>query len=179
MTFYDFLYTESTANQFIKNFKTQLRNNCAMVSQGTEVGILNVVKELIWYINSVRDIYGTRIAGTALEEARRHVDITEPWLYYDAREGTEVDKEQDLWIATFLSNLKALSDDLKEEVEELKRYEEEKRYQQEELENAYRKERRSVQRKARRKGVDLKLPKIPKKITAGSVRRLQSIKAKL
>lgn len=175
----DFLYTEDTAKQIIENFKTQLKEYCLGVAQGTEVGILNVTKQFIWYVNSVRDIYGVRVAGTALEDARSQVDISEPWLYYDAREGTPLDQDQDDWIADFLADLKAVADEYKNMVEEIKRYEEEKKQAQEELEKTYKRERKNIRAMAKRKGVSVELPTIPKKITSGSLKRLISIKGKL
>ena len=123
----DFLYTEDTARQIIYNFKTQLREYCEGVGQGSNVGILNVSKQFIWYVNSVVDIYGVRVAGTALEETRAQMDITEAWLYYDAKEGSNVDQEQDDWVAEFLADLKAVSDEYKRMIEEIQQYEEERK----------------------------------------------------
>ena len=172
------LLTDAEARQVIENFKTQLRVNSKRYGKrpkndycGGAVGAVNVLTDAIAR-------YGSRMVGSVLEEARSHLSIDEPWFYY---EGGAVTDAQDAEIDAFDNAISKLVDALLQELQNQEEPEEKpKKPTKEELKREYRKTRRQLQQLIRRrakKGINvsdfgIKVPSIPKRITAGSIRRL-------
>ena len=186
MATYDFLYSTSTAKTIINNFKNQTRMYCEQVAEMKQYrvlyphGVLRREHMLYDQIDIYVNTYGIRITGTALNEAWSTVDIGEVWLYYDTSDYEDLQSE---WVDELIRVLDEVADELKRNVEELKEEvkEEEERRKQEvkAIKEEYKRLRKSIKAKAKRRGKEISLPAIPKTITKGSIRKLQSISKKL
>lgn len=173
------IVTKKTGAQIIKNFKEQLKQMCAEVGQGREVGILNPAKGFLLQIDAAVANYGERVVGTALEELRREKPITDRSLYYAGREDEAVDESQDDFVEDFTDTLEEYCIGFEEEVREIEAEEEERRREKEDIKNEYKRIRKNLQARNRRRGKPLNIPKIPKRITEGSIRRLVRLMGKL
>lgn len=178
------LLTEAEARQVIENFKTQLRVNSKQYGKRPLYEYTGAAVDVVQILENAIDKNGVRVVGSILERARQFISIDEPWFYYDTN-NQEILDAQDFDISNFENAISKLIDELLSqlEFEEKEREDEERREKKptkEELKTDYRKARRRLQQLIRRrakKGIDvsdfgIKVPSIPKKITAGSIRRL-------
>ena len=178
------LLTEAEARQVIENFKTQLRVNSKQYGKRPLYEYTGAAVDVVQILENAIEKNGVRVVGSILEHARQFISIDEPWFYYDTN-NQEILDAQDFDISNFENAISKLIDELlsKLEFEEKEREDEERREKKptkEELKTDYRKARRRLQQLIRRrakKGIDvsdfgIKIPSIPKKITAGSIRRL-------
>lgn len=165
-----------------------LRGYCQKYEEADDHGILRAEKGFFDWINQIAETYGDQIAGTAIENAQDDFNFSQKWLYYDSE---RFDSEQNDVIDDFLNTVQHY---LEESEEEAERLAEEKRKKEEaeaeekaRKESLYKKERAKLQRVLRsqiKKGIKttVKVPKIPKKISEGSIRRIsrliESVKAK-
>lgn len=191
------LLTEAEAKQVIENLKTQLRANSKQYGKRPLAEYTGAAVDVVQILNEEISANGSQLVGSILEHARQFISIDEPWFYYDTT-NTEILEQQDFDIANFENALQKLIDELVEELakqeEEREREEQEEREReeqrkptQEELKKEYRRTRRQLQQLVRRrakKGIDVsdfgvKVPTIPKKVTAGSIRRLAKQIAKV
>lgn len=194
------LLTEAEAQQVIENFKTQLRVNSKQYGKRPLAEYTGAAVDVVEILNDAINKYGAQLVGSILEDARSHISIDEPWFYYETN-NQEIDDLQEFEISIFENDIQSLIDELIAQLEEEEREREERERREEEeeeereeykptkeeLRKEYRRARRQLQQLVRRrakKGIDvstfgIKVPKIPKKITAGSIRRLVKEIAKL
>lgn len=183
------LLTEAEARQVIENFKTQLRVNSKQYGKRPLYEYTGAAVDVVQILENAISQNGVRVVGSILERARQFISIDEPWFYYDTN-NQEILDAQDFDVSNFENAISKLIDELLSqlEFEERKREEdEEKKPTKEELNVDYRKARRQLQqliRRRKKKGIDvsdfgIKVPSIPKKITAGSIRRLAKEIAKV
>lgn len=178
------LLTEAEARQVIENFKTQLRVNSKQYGKRPLSEYTGAAVDVVQILDNAIAQNNIRVVGSILERARQFISIDEPWFYYDTN-NQEILDAQDFDISNFENAISKLIDELLSqlEFEEKEREDEERREKKptkEELKTDYRKARRRLQQLIRRrakKGIDvsdfgIKVPSIPKKITAGSIRRL-------
>lgn len=178
------LLTEAEARQVIENFKTQLRVNSKQYGKRPLYEYTGAAVDVVQILENAIDKNGVRVVGSILERARQFISIDEPWFYYDTN-NQEILDAQDFDVSNFENAISRLIDELLSqlEFEEKEREDEERREKKptkEELKTDYRKARRQLQqliRRRKKKGIDVsdfgvKIPSIPKKITAGSIRRL-------
>ena len=147
-------------------------------------------RDLVDIINKAIDEYGTIFVGSIIERAKRFVDTKDPSLYYESTNEEIIDK-QEFTIENFdnaINNLiNELIADFEAEAPEEPEPKPEQKPTREEIKADYRKARRQLQqliRRRKKKGIDvsvfgIKIPSIPKKITAGSIRRLAKEIAKV
>lgn len=191
------VFTKRQGRIIINNTILTLKTFCERFAKGKgiidNVGILNPARNLIQRIRDIAEEYGEDIVGTALETVRNHTTFAEPWLYYDSRDES-INDAQDDWVEEFLYNIEGMSAAIENEVEamreyrkELKEYRKEKKIedQKKRLEEEYKKELRSLYSLINRRQkvgvalIGIKVPHVPKKITAGSIRAVQKTKAKI
>lgn len=179
------LLSETKGKSAIKRFKDFLKTNAAQLNKRgkTDEGILNANKGFFDWIDQLAVTYGNRIAGSAIEGAQDYVEFRDFWLYYDSEKR---DDDQNDRIDQFLTTVSDLIEESEEEAERLAEEVQKKAEEKAEREALYRKERKKLQRLVRsavKKGIKtVKVPKIPKKITEGSIRRIsrliESVKSK-
>lgn len=186
------LLTEAEAKQVIDNFKTQLRVNSKQYGKSPLKEYCGAAVDVVQILTQAIADNGVRLVGSILERARQFISIDEPWFYYETN-NQEILDQQDFEVSNFENAVSRLIEALLEELaEEEKRREEDERIKdqkptREELKAQYRKTRRQLQqliRRRKKKGIDvsdfgIKVPSIPKKITAGSIRRLAKEIAKV
>ena len=185
------LLTEAEARQVIENFKTQLRVNSKQYGKRPLYEYTGAAVDVVQILENAIEKNGVRVVGSILEHARQFISIDEPWFYYDTN-NQEILDAQDFDVSNFENAISQLIDELLSqlEFEEKEREDEERREKKptkEELKTDYRKARRQLQqliRRRKKKGIDVsdfgvKIPSIPKKITAGSIRRLAKEIAKV
>lgn len=186
------LLTEAEARQVIENFKTQLRVNSKQYGKRPLYEYTGAAVDVVQILENAISQNGVRVVGSILERARQFISIDEPWFYYDTN-NQEILDAQDFDVSNFENAISRLIDELLSELEfeERQREEDEERKEKkptkEELKTDYRKARRQLQqliRRRKKKGIDvsdfgIKIPSIPKKITAGSIRRLAKEIAKV
>lgn len=185
------LLTEAEARQVIENFKTQLRVNSKQYGKRPLYEYTGAAVDVVQILENAIDKNGVRVVGSILERARQFISIDEPWFYYDTN-NQEILDAQGFDVSNFENAISRLIDELLSqlEFEEKEREDEERREKKptkEELKTDYRKARRQLQqliRRRKKKGIDVsdfgvKIPSIPKKITAGSIRRLAKEIAKV
>ena len=178
------LLTEAEARQVIENFKTQLRVNSKQYGKRPLSEYTGAAVDVVQILDNAISQNNIRVVGSILERARQFISIDEPWFYYETN-NQEILDAQDFDVSNFENAISKLIDELLSqlEFEEKEREDEERREKKptkEELKTDYRKARRRLQQLIRRrakKGIDvsdfgIKVPSIPKKITAGSIRRL-------
>lgn len=181
----------------INNTILTLQTFCERLAKGkgikNDVGILEPTRQLIERIKDIAEEYGEDIVGTVLQTIREHTKFSEPWLYYESRDES-VNDAQDEWVESFLYNITSMAALLQDEVEEMRKYREElaeyRKQKKEErkqklLEDEYKKELRNLYSLINRRQkigvalIGIKVPRTPKKITAGSIRQLQRTKSKI
>lgn len=198
------VFTKRQGRIIINNTILTLKTFCERFAKGKgiidNVGILNPARNLIQRIRDIAEEYGEDIVGTALETVRNHMTFAEPWLYYDSRDES-INDAQDDWVEEFLYNITSLSAEIEAEVEAMRKYREDldafrklqktKKQvaafagQKASLEEEYKKELRSLYSLINRRQkvgvalIGIKVPHVPKKITAGSIRAVQKTKAKI
>lgn len=178
------LLTEAEARQVIENFKTQLRVNSKQYGRRPLAEYTGAAVDVVQILNEAIATNGVQIVGSILEHARKFISIDEPWFYYETN-NQEILDAQEFEVSNFENAISKLIVALLDELERQKQEREdeerrEKKPTKEELRADYRKARRRLQQLIRRrakKGIDvsdfgIKVPSIPKKITAGSIRRL-------
>ena len=178
------LLTEAEARQVIENFKTQLRVKSKQYGKRPLSEYTGAAVDVVQILDNAISQNNIRVVGSILERARQFISIDEPWFYYETN-NQEILDAQDFDVSNFENAISKLIDELLSqlEFEEKEREDEERREKKptkEELKTDYRKARRRLQQLIRRrakKGIDvsdfgIKVPSIPKKITAGSIRRL-------
>ena len=196
MAYKDILLTKSQGKIVIENFKTTLSAACERLSKRgrNDVGILSESRGLFTRLDDLEEEYGSDIVGTALEIKRRQLVINDPTLYYEASSvglGPYFDEMQDDWVYELLYDLTGMCNEISEELEEERKREDEEPLRtehkptQEEIEGDYKKELRKLKNLINRRKkfglemVDISIPKVPKKITKGSIRRLQKLSQKV
>lgn len=180
------LLTEAEARQVIENFKTQLRVNSKQYGKRPLYEYTGAAVDVVQILENAIEKNGVRVVGSILEHARQFISIDEPWFYYDTN-NQEILDAQDFDVSNFENGISRLIDELLSQLEFEERQREEKKPTKEELKTDYRKARRQLQqliRRRKKKGIDvsdfgIKIPSIPKKITAGSIRRLAKEIAKV
>lgn len=196
MGYKEILLNKSQGKIVIENFKTTLRLACERLSitGKNNVGILEESRQLFRRIDDIGEEYGTDIVGTALEIKRRSLDINDWTLYYETSRyglGPLYAEMQDEWVYDFLYDLTQMSYEIFEELEEQRKREDEEPLRiehkptQEEIEGDYKNELRKLKNLINRRKkfglemLDISIPKVPKKITKGSIRRLQKLSQKV
>lgn len=191
------VFTKRQGRIIINNTILTLKTFCERFAKGKgiidNVGILSPARNLIQRIRDIAEEYGEDIVGTALETVRNHTTFAEPWLYYDSRDES-INDAQDDWVEEFLFNIDGMSAAIENEVEEMREYRKElKEYRKDKkiesqkmrLEKEYKKELRNLYSLINRRQkvgvalIGIKVPRVPKKITAGSIRAVQKTKAKI
>lgn len=197
------VFTKRQGRIIINNTILTLKTFCERFAKGKgiidNVGILSPARNLIQRIRDIAEEYGEDIVGTALETVRNHTTFAEPWLYYDSRDES-INDAQDDWVEEFLYNITGLSAEIEAEVEAMRKYREDlnafRKLQktkkqvsgftgQKQLEKEYKKELRNLYSLINRRQkvgvalIGIKVPHAPKKITAGSIRAVQRTKAKI
>ena len=181
------LYTAETARQIIENCKVKYESACMEVKGKRNTGILQTSKAFFRRIDRDAHIYGVRIVGTCLEDVMNSTDYKNRFLYYNFEPGSIDDQGQDEYIDEFIKNLEELSELYRADVrkmaeEERARIEETRRVRKnkkEELMKEYRRARKSLLQKARRHGVTVSNIQKPKRVTAGSVRKLVRMRGRI
>jgi len=177
------LLSKTKGKDAIRRLKQTLRLYCEKYEGTDDHGILRREKGFFDWIDQIAETYGEQIAGTAIENAQDDFNFSQKWLYYDSE---RYDSEQDDVIDDFLNTVQHYLEDAEEEAERLKEEQEKKAEEKAEREALYRKERKKLQRLVRsalKKGIKtVKVPKIPKKISEGSIRQIsrliESVKSK-
>ena len=196
MAYKDILLNKSQGKIVIENFKTTLTATCERlsVSGRGDVGILSESRRLFRRIDDLEEEYGSDIVGTALEIKRRRLVINDPPLYYETSNvglGPYFAEMQDDWVYEVLYDLTEMCNEITEELEAERKREDEEPLRiehkptQEEIEGDYKKELRKLKNLINRRKkfglemLDISIPKVPKKITKGSIRRLQKLSQKV
>lgn len=171
-------------------------------------GLTGAAGRFLEIVQEWREKAGDEATAAALEKTRGRMNLTYLALYYDARQGSEVEEMQDqseaefdFWMNEFIFELLEEPEEAEEDTygpedegETYQPFEEEigtakpepepPKMSKKELEAAYRRVRKELQKlisRRKKAGVDVKIevPDKPKKITAGSIRRLEGLKAKV
>lgn len=182
------LLTESEARQVINNFYTLLETNSAAYGNRSDVKYTGGAGETVDTIESFINSVGEQIVGSCLEEARKGINFNDPYFYYETNNAGIIDL-QDSMNEQFESQLGELIQELQEMIKEAEEKEREREKEEEtrktknELEAEYARARKQLQSLIRRRekaGVEMlgiKVPKIPKRITQGSINRLLRMSA--
>ena len=197
MSYKESLLSKEQARLVINNFEFTLEEACRRLSKSgkDDVGILYPDRELFARINDLAQEYGVDIVGTVLEIKRRGLNITDPTLYYEpsmrTAYGAAVDEYQEEWVKGVLYDLYEMANEMQEQLEAEAKEEDEGETREkakptkQELEQDYKRERKRLQSllsRRKKAGVDvsdIEIPGIPKKVTAGSIRRLQKLAQKI
>lgn len=192
------LLTEAEATQAIKNFKRDLRVNSRMYGKSGKREFTGAAADAVSIVDEAIATHGVRFVGSVLEDARRDLSFDEPWFYYETN-NTEILDKQDFEITNFSNEILKLVKRLEDEIarqQERSETEQERREMQQnektekrrkkskaEIKEEYTHVRRQLQQLVRRRKAAGKpfvsVPKIPKKITEGSIRNLQRRIAKI
>lgn len=180
--------SKSLANRIFENAKTQIINDGKdfwVYPDGS--GIQNSDRLQVYImpkINGLKERYNIKALAWGLEEARRDTRFDQPWLYYEFHEWVQGFKDQVAFVTKFIYRVTYYTEDAQRDLEKYEKQKEEqkesKKSEQEDLEKEYRRLRKNLQSLIRRRekfgiNVDIRIPSIPKLITGGSIRRLESL----
>lgn len=180
--------SKSLANRIFENAKTQIINDGKDFWRYPDgSGIQNPDRLQVYImpkINDLKERYNIKALAWGLEEARRDVRFDQPWLYYEFHEWAQGFRDQVAFVTKFIFRTTYYTEDAQRDLQKHEKEEQEqkesKKFQQEDLEKEYRKLRKNLQSLIRRREkagikVGIRIPSIPKIITGGSIRRLQSL----
>ena len=179
----DLILTKRQSERAIKNFKTRIEK-LAEGYGNKDKGILYTGHRLFAQIDEAVRKFGVQAVGSAIEGVAESVTFEDPSLYYASRFDSNIDQDQEDFVGNFIDELESASEELFDEIEELeaerKEREDEKRAveeEQAELEDEYRRELKNLKSLIKRRssrGINVPYSNIvtPKKITAGSVRKV-------
>lgn len=183
----EFVHTKETAKQVIENLKSKFDARDLEIKGKTDTGILQARKRFYVRIDALVRRYGVQASATAFEEVFNGTDYKDPHLYYNFEPESDDDKDQQAYVDDYIANVDRMSElfrNAMKEVEEEEKAEraekrEERKQAQEQLMKEYRRARKSLLQKARRHGVQNIAPAKPKRVTAGSVRRLARLRQRI
>lgn len=172
----ELILSKRQAERAIKNFKERIKR----IGQGygnKEAGILYSAHRLFEQVDEAVRTFSVQVVGSAIEEVADDVNFEEPWLYYASRFDSGRDREQEDFVEDFIEKLNEFSEELQDEIEAEEEEKESETSDQEGLEDEYRRELKNLKSLIKRRtsrGIDVPYSNIvtPKKITAGSVRKV-------
>lgn len=196
MSYKESLLSKEQAALVVRNFRFTLEEACRRLSVRSkgDVGILYPDRGLFSRIEGLVDEYGIEIVGTVLEIKRHSLNITDPSLYYEPSNtalGQAYDDYQEEWVNNVIYELYEMANEMQEQLEAEAKEEDEGETREkakatkQEIEQDYKRERKRLQSllsRRKKAGVDvsdIEIPGIPKKVTAGSIRRLQKLAQKI